>query len=155
MKGWKLLQFSRIWHQVAWCISSNASEEHTASMFKAVQEEFSWTTLNNEASRYYETLVPRYQYTWRHIPQEWIHHQYCCVVMSVICRAALEKREIKRFELNVKCPTLLSGMNKNGICPKILVHPKANYNSLRADWQISFYRFSLQTHENKHVTCPT
>jgi len=39
-------------------------------MFRAVQEESSWTALNNEASRYYETLVPRYQYTRRHISQD-------------------------------------------------------------------------------------
>jgi len=39
-------------------------------MFRAVQDESSWTTLNNKASRYYEALVPRYQYTRRHIQQE-------------------------------------------------------------------------------------
>ena len=36
-------------------------------------------------------------------------------------------RDIKRFELHVNCPTLLSRMNKNGICQKILVNAKANY----------------------------
>jgi len=90
-------------------------------MFRVGQEESSWITLNNEASSYYEALVPRYQYTRRHIPQDLIHHQRCCVVIYVISRAALETREIKRFELQVKCPILLSDMNKNGICPKIAV----------------------------------
>ena len=42
--------------------------------------------------------------------------------MSVIYSAAHEMREIKRLELHVKCPTLLPGMNKNGICTKILVN---------------------------------
>jgi len=39
-------------------------------MFRVVQEESPWTTLNSEASSYYEVLVPRYQYTLRNIPQD-------------------------------------------------------------------------------------
>jgi hypothetical protein len=153
VKAWKLLQFSEIWSHVVWCMFSNASEELTASMLRAVQEESSWTTLNNEASRYYETLVPRYQYTRRHIPQDWIIHQYYCVVMSATQTAALEKREIKRFELHVKCPTLLSGMNKNGICPKILVNPTAIYKSLHAVWpRIVFTDFHCRHIKNKHMS---
>jgi len=46
-------------------------------------------------------------------------HSYSCqTVMS---------DTLQKTKLFVKCLTLLSGMNKNGICPKILVNPKASY----------------------------
>jgi hypothetical protein len=68
-----LLVWSRR-HRISCCKASlkfvcktNVQEEFTASMFRVVEEESSWTALNNETSICYEALVPRYQSTRHHI----------------------------------------------------------------------------------------
>jgi hypothetical protein len=48
----------------------------------------------------------------------------------VMSRAALEMWEITRLEPHAKCPTLLRGVNKSGICPQVLVKFQGDLRSV-------------------------